>query len=108
MERHRSALMASAAIAPLLCSAGLAVFREGVTAAAAALVLVIIVVAAAATGERHAKYVSESTLSRAWVAPERPLIRWSRMRSCRCADVRSSQRQRDTGRPCERRSAKLR
>ena len=58
MERHRSALIASAAIAPLLCSAGLAVFREGVTVAAAALVLVIIVVAAAATGDRFAGIVA--------------------------------------------------
>jgi len=58
MERHRSALLASAATAPLLCSAGLAVFREGVTAAAAALVLVIIVVAAAATGDRFAGIVA--------------------------------------------------
>src|SRR5674476_1219898 len=58
MERHRSALLASAATAPLLCSAGLAVFRDGVTAAAAALVLVIIVVAAAATGDRFAGIVA--------------------------------------------------
>jgi K+-sensing histidine kinase KdpD len=58
MEHHRSALLASAAIAPLLCSAGLAVFREGVTTAAVALVLVIIVVAAAATGDRIAGIVA--------------------------------------------------
>ncbi len=58
MERHRSALIASAAIAPLLCSAGLAVFRDGVTTAAAALVLVIIVVAAAATGDRVAGIIA--------------------------------------------------
>ena len=54
IERHRSAFIASAVIAPLLCSAGLAVFREGIAAAAATLVLVLVVVAAAATGDRIA------------------------------------------------------
>ena len=58
IERHRSAFMASAVIAPLLCSAGLAVFREGTAAAAAALVLVLVVVAAAATGDRIAGIVA--------------------------------------------------
>jgi len=58
IERHRSAFKASVAIAPLLCSAGLAVFREGFTAAAAALVLVLLVVAAAATGDRIAGIVA--------------------------------------------------
>lgn len=58
MERHRPALIAAAAIAPLLCSAGLAVFRGGVTTATAALVLVLIVVAAAATGDRFAGIVA--------------------------------------------------
>ena len=58
LERHRSAFKASVAIAPLLCSAGLAVFREGFTTAAAALVLVLLVVAAAATGDRIAGIVA--------------------------------------------------
>ena len=63
--RHRSALIAAAAIAPLLCSAGLAVFRESVTTATAALVLVLIVVAAAATGDRFAGIVAALS-SGAW------------------------------------------
>lgn len=40
MERHRTALIAAAAIAPLLCGAGLGVFRESITTATQALVLV--------------------------------------------------------------------
>jgi len=58
IERHRSSLIAAAAVAPLLCSAVLAPFRESVTTATAALVLVIIVVAAAATGDRLAGIVA--------------------------------------------------
>ena len=58
MSRHRSALIAAAAIAPLLFCAGLSVFRESVTAATSALVLVLIVVAAAATGDRVAGFVA--------------------------------------------------
>ena len=58
MERHRSALIAAAALAPLLCCAVLAVFREGATTATDALVLVLIVVGAAATGDRLAGIVA--------------------------------------------------
>jgi K+-sensing histidine kinase KdpD len=58
IERHRSALIVAAAVTPLLCSAGLAVFREGVTTATATLVLVVVVVAAAATGDRFAGIVA--------------------------------------------------
>jgi hypothetical protein len=65
LERHRSALIAAAAIAPLLCSAGLAAFRESITPATSALVLVLIVVAAAATGNRFAGIVAALS-SGAW------------------------------------------
>ena len=65
MERHRSALIAAAATAPLLCSAALGVFRESVTPATAALVLVLIVVAAAASGDRLAGIVAALS-SGAW------------------------------------------
>ena len=58
MQRHRSAPIAAAAIAPLLCCAGLAFLREGITTATAVLVLVLIVVAAAATGDRLAGMVA--------------------------------------------------
>jgi K+-sensing histidine kinase KdpD len=58
MERHRGALIAGAAVAPLLCCALLALFRDSITTATAALVLVIIVVAAAATGDRLAGIVA--------------------------------------------------
>ena len=58
MERNRSALIGAAAVGPLLCCAGLAVFRENVTAATAAMVLVLLVVAAAATGDRLAGVVA--------------------------------------------------
>ncbi len=58
MERHRFALIGAAAVAPLLCCAVLAVFRDGITTATAALVLVIVVVAAAATGDRLAGIVA--------------------------------------------------
>jgi K+-sensing histidine kinase KdpD len=58
MERHRSALIAAAAVAPLLCCAVLAVFRDSVTTATDALVLVLIVVGAAATGDRLAGIVA--------------------------------------------------
>jgi K+-sensing histidine kinase KdpD len=58
LSRHRSVLIAAAAIAPLLCCAGLAVFKKDLTAATSALVLVLIVVAAAATGDRLAGIVA--------------------------------------------------
>jgi K+-sensing histidine kinase KdpD len=58
MERHRSALIVAAAVAPLLCCAGLVAFRESVTTATDALVLVLIVVGAAATGDRLAGIVA--------------------------------------------------
>lgn len=58
MKRQRSALIVAAAIAPLLCGAGLGAFRASITAATAALVLVLIVVAAASTGDRVAGIVA--------------------------------------------------
>jgi K+-sensing histidine kinase KdpD len=58
MERHRSAIIAAAAIAPLLCCAVLAAFRGSVTTSTDALVLVLIVVAVAATGDRLAGIVA--------------------------------------------------
>lgn len=58
MGRHRSALIAAAAVAPLLFCAGLAAFRESVTGATAALVLVLVVVAVAVTGDRFAGFVA--------------------------------------------------
>lgn len=58
IERHRFALLAAAATAPLLCGAVLAGFRESITTATAALVLVIVVVAAAATGDRLAGIIA--------------------------------------------------
>lgn len=58
MARHRSVLIAAAAVAPLLCAGGLAAFRGSVIPATAALVLVLIVVAAAATGDRFAGIVA--------------------------------------------------
>ncbi len=58
MERHRSALRAAAAIAPLLCGAVLGAFKDSVTTATAALVFVLVVVAAAASGDRIAGIVA--------------------------------------------------
>jgi K+-sensing histidine kinase KdpD len=58
MERHRSALIAVAAVAPLLCCALLASFRESFTAPTGALVLVLLVVGPAATGDRLAGFVA--------------------------------------------------
>ena len=58
MGRHRSVLIAGAAVAPLLCAGGLAAFRGSVIPATAALVLVLIIVAAAATGDRFAGIVA--------------------------------------------------
>jgi K+-sensing histidine kinase KdpD len=58
MARHRPALIAGAAVAPLLCCAALAGFRDDITTATSALVLVILVVAAAATGDRLAGIVA--------------------------------------------------
>jgi K+-sensing histidine kinase KdpD len=65
MERHRPALIAAAATAPILAAAVLGAFRDGVTTATAALVLVIVVVAAAATGDRVAGIVAALS-SGAW------------------------------------------
>ena len=65
MERHRSALRAAAAVAPLLCCAVLPAFRESVTSTTAALVLVLVVVAAAATGDRLAGIIAALS-SGAW------------------------------------------
>jgi K+-sensing histidine kinase KdpD len=58
LGRHRPFLVAAAAIAPLLCAAGLAALRESFTSTTAALVLVLVVVAAAATGDRFAGIVA--------------------------------------------------
>lgn len=58
MERHRSAIIAAAAVAPLLCCAVLTAFRQDITAATAVLVLVLIIVAVAATGDRLAGIVA--------------------------------------------------
>jgi len=58
MERHRSFVIAGAAVGPLLCCAVLAGLRGDVTTTTSALVLVIVVVAAAATGDRLAGIVS--------------------------------------------------
>jgi hypothetical protein len=65
MGRYRSALIAAAAVAPLLCCAVLGALRESVTAATGALVLVLIVVGAAATGDRLAGIVAALS-SGAW------------------------------------------
>ena len=58
IERHRSSLIAAAAIVPLLVCAGLAAFRDSITAATSALILVLVVVAVAATGDRVAGFVA--------------------------------------------------
>jgi K+-sensing histidine kinase KdpD len=58
MMCHRPALIAAAAIAPLLCCSVLAFLREDVTTATAVLVLVLTVVAAAATGDSLAGMVA--------------------------------------------------
>jgi K+-sensing histidine kinase KdpD len=58
MERNRPALIVAAAVAPLLCCAVLALFRESGRTATDALVLVLIVVGAAATGDRLAGIVA--------------------------------------------------
>jgi len=58
MERHRSAVIAAAAVLPLLACAVLTTVRDSVTTTTAALVLVLIVVAVAATGDRFAGIVA--------------------------------------------------
>jgi K+-sensing histidine kinase KdpD len=58
IERHRSAVVGAAGVAPLLACAVLALFRDSVTAATAVLVLVLLVIAAASTGVRIAGIVA--------------------------------------------------
>ena len=58
MSRHRSAVIAAAAVAPLLVGGGLATFRDSIATATAAVVLVLVVVAAASTGDRVAGLVA--------------------------------------------------
>lgn len=58
IQRHRSAVIAAAAIGPLVASAVLASVRDGVTAATAVLILVLMVVSAASTGDRVAGIVA--------------------------------------------------
>ena len=58
MERNRSAIIAVAALLPVLCCAVLSAFRDSVTASTAALVLVLIVVGVAATGDRLAGIIA--------------------------------------------------
>ncbi len=58
IERHKSAVIAVAAAAPLVACAVLVPFRESVTAAAAVLILVLLVIAAASTGVRAAGIVA--------------------------------------------------
>lgn len=65
MERHRLAFRAAAAVAPILCGAVLAVFRESITTATAALVLVLVVVGAASSGDRVAGILAALS-SAAW------------------------------------------
>ena len=55
---HGSLAVVVAALAPLVCCAVLAAFRDSVTNATAALVLVLVVVASAATGIRAAGLVA--------------------------------------------------
>ena len=58
IERHKSALIAAAAVAPALVSGILAAFRESLTATTAVLILVLLVIAAASTGVRIAGIVA--------------------------------------------------
>lgn len=57
-ERHRTLVIAAAAVAPLLACAALSAFRDRITAASAVLVLVLVVVGAASTGVRAAGIVA--------------------------------------------------
>jgi hypothetical protein len=54
IERHKSVIVAAAAIAPLIACAMLSVFRDDVTTATDVLILVLLVIAAASTGVRVA------------------------------------------------------
>lgn len=58
IERHKSAVIAAAAVAPVIVCAVLSAFRDNVTAATAVLVLVLLVIAAASTGVRIAGIVA--------------------------------------------------
>jgi K+-sensing histidine kinase KdpD len=58
IERHRTLVIATAGIAPLLACAVLSAFRDSVTAATAVLLLVLLVVGAASTGVRIAGIVA--------------------------------------------------
>ena len=58
IERHRSAVIAGAAIAPLVTCAVLSAFRESLPAATNVLILVLVVIAAASTGVRAAGIVA--------------------------------------------------
>ena len=58
IERHRSVVVAVAALAPLVACSVLALFRGSVTASTAVLVLVLLVIAAASTGIRIAGIVA--------------------------------------------------
>ena len=58
IERHRAAVIAGAAIAPLVTCAVLSVFRESLPAATNVLILVLVVIAAASTGVRAAGFVA--------------------------------------------------
>ena len=58
IERHRSAVIAAAAVAPLVACAVLSAFRDSITNATAVLVLVLLVIAAASTGVRIAGIVA--------------------------------------------------
>lgn len=58
IERHRGAVIATAALAPLLVCTVLSAFRGSITNATAVLVLVLLVIAAASTGVRAAGIVA--------------------------------------------------
>jgi K+-sensing histidine kinase KdpD len=61
IERHKSAVVAVAAVAPLIACALLSVFRDEVTTATAVLILVLLVIAAASTGVRVAGIVAAAS-----------------------------------------------
>jgi K+-sensing histidine kinase KdpD len=65
LSRNRSALIAAAAVVPLLVSAVLSLFRDSIAPTTSVLVLVLVVVAAAATGDRTAGVVAALS-SGAW------------------------------------------
>ena len=58
IERHRAAVVGAAALAPLVASALLAIFRGSLTASTDVLVLVLLVIAGASTGIRLAGIVA--------------------------------------------------